>query len=362
MREFICLVSLCWGLSYCFATKNPELDTEWELFKSTYGRNYTEKEESFRRQVWEKNLEFINDQNLLYKEGKLSYYLEMNDFGDMTDEEFKEMLNPKMSPPRIRRDTTTATIFSNFSDPPKSIDWRRLGYMTPVRNQRRCGSCWAFSATGSLEGQLLRKTGKLVELSKQNLIDCSRFQGCNGGSAIGAFVYIKRNKGLVSEKCYPYVAKVNEATPCIASLEWAGQFCQDWGNKNKKCSYNKECAVVKIKKHVVLPFGNEEILRKTVATVGPVSVSVNARKPFIYYRGGIFVDSKCKPRYTNHALVLVGYGHENQSTEENQNEEKKFWILKNSWGVAWGEKGYMRIAKDRNNHCGIATCAVYPIL
>ncbi|XP_036605717.1 cathepsin L2-like [Trichosurus vulpecula] len=298
MRQFIHLIFICWGLSYCFSAKNPELDTEWELFKSTYGRNYTAKEESFRRQIWERNLKFINDHNQLYEEGNLTYYLEMNEFGDMTDEEFMGMLNTRMAP-RIRRDTA-ANTFSNSSDLPISVDWRKQGYVTPVRNQRRCGSCWAFSATGVLEGQLFRKTGKLVKLSPQNLIDCARFQGCRGGSVVAAFNYIKKNKGIVSEECYPYVAK-----------------------KNKQCSYRSECAALTIKKHVVLPFGNEKVLMKTVANVGPVAVSVHAPKSFSYYRGG--------------------KGPTN-------------------WGAWWGEKGYMRIAKDKNNHCGIATHAVYAIL
>ncbi|XP_068938936.1 cathepsin L2-like [Petaurus breviceps papuanus] len=343
MTQFICLISLCWGLSYCFPTRIPELDTEWELFKSTYGRNYTEKEESFRREVWEKNLKFINDHNLLYKEGKLSYHLGMNEFGDLTDDELKDMLNPGIAP-RIRR-ATTAKIFSNFSDLPKSVDWRKHGYVTPVRVQGKCGSCWAFSATGALEGQLFRKTGKLVKLSPQNLIDCDKFQGCRGGSVIGAFNYIKKNKGVVSEDCYPYEAK-----------------------KNKECSYKSECTVVKIKNHVLLPFGNEKALMKAVATVGPVSVTIHVTKSFRYYKGGIIFEPKCKPRYTNHALLVVGYGSKlvkkrNKSgSEENQYEEKKFWILKNSWGTRWGEKGYLLIARDKNNHCGVATQAIYPIL
>uniref|UniRef100_G3VG72 Uncharacterized protein n=1 Tax=Sarcophilus harrisii TaxID=9305 RepID=G3VG72_SARHA len=344
MRLLFCLISLCGAFSYCFSTRNPELDSEWELFKSTYEKNYTEKEESFRKQVWEKNMKFINDQNLLYKEGKLSYYLGMNNLGDLTDKEFKIMLNPSMLQ-RVRRDTTTKN-FSIFSHLPKSVDWREKGFITPVRQQGRCGSCWAFSATGAVEGQLFLKTGKLVELSKQNLIDCSKFQGCHGGTVTSAFKYIKKNEGIVSEECYPYVAK-----------------------KNSLCSYRSECAAVKIRDYVVLPYGNEEILMEAVAIVGPVSVSLNAQKSLHFYKGGIYVEPKCKPRYTNHALLLVGYGYKegtkdkkSRLEEENQYEETKFWILKNSWGVNWGKKGYVYIAKDKNNHCGVATRAIYPIL
>ncbi|XP_074055429.1 cathepsin L2-like [Macrotis lagotis] len=339
MRQFLCLVSLCWVLAYGSPTKRPELDTEWELFKSTYGRNYIEKEESFRRQVWEENWKFINDHNRLYKEGKLSYYLGMNDFGDMTDEEFNRMLKPNMSP-RVKRDTT-AKISSNFSNLPKSVDWRKDGFMTPVRNQGRCSSCWAFSAIGSLEGQLFLKTGKLVELSKQKLIDCSKKQGCYGGTVSSAFSYIKNN-GIVSEECYPYLAKKHQ------------------------CSYRNECANVTIKSYNVLPFGNEKILMKAVATVGPVSVAMNAWKSFHWYRGGIYNETRCNPRKINHALLLIGYGYKVKEIEENPSEEnqyeEKFWILKNSWGVRWGENGYMRIAMDGKNRCGIATRAEYPIL
>ncbi|XP_007474806.3 cathepsin S-like [Monodelphis domestica] len=260
MKFSLCLLLLCWGLSYCFSTKDPKLDSEWESWKTTYGKNYSEKEESFRRGVWEKNLKFINDHNRLHKEGKITYYLGMNAFGDMTINETVRMLSIATAPARIRRDTKLKT--STFPDLPTSVDWREHGFMTPVRAQWTCASCWAFSAVGSLEGQLFRKSGKPLEMSKQMLIDCDRRQSCRGGSVILAFKYMKK-KGIVSEQCYPYKDK-----------------------KNQSC-LNKTCPVTQIKKYVVLPSGNEQALMRAVANVGPVSVTVHAIRSFFYYRGGM---------------------------------------------------------------------------
>ncbi|XP_044520149.1 procathepsin L-like [Gracilinanus agilis] len=330
MKFFLCLLFLCWGLSYCFSTKNLKLDTKWESWKTTYSKNYSEKEESFRRLVWEKNLKFINDHNRLYKEGKKTYFLGMNAFGDMTIKETGSMLNIPLPPVRIRRNTKLKK--ATYSGLPKRVDWRKHGFRNPVRNQWGCASCWAFSAVGAVEGQLFRKTGKLVELSKQMLIDCDRQQSCRGGFVTGAFKYMK-NKGIVSEECYPYKAK-----------------------KNKSCLNETNCPVTKIKKHVFLPSGKEQALMHAVATVGPVSVTVHAIKSFFYYRGGLYSETKCKKRQINHSLLVVGYGY------EKKDENKKYWILKNSWGANWGKKGYMHFQKDYNNQCGIANYAFYPVL
>ncbi|XP_043836816.1 procathepsin L-like [Dromiciops gliroides] len=258
MRLYLCLVSLCWGLSYTFPTRNTDLDTEWELFKSTYGKNYTKKEDSFRRNVWEESLKFVNKHNLLYKEGKKSYFLGMNAYGDMTDEEFKRMLDPDTSK-RIKRDTTPQ--FFSTSDIPKSVDWRQHGYVTPVRYQGECGSCWAFSALGALEGQVFKKTGQLVELSKQNLIDCIEFPGCLLGSVTEAFSYIIENGGVTTESCYPYTYQ-----------------------EELQCSYRPKCAAATVSGFVDIPSQDEQIVMQAVATKGPVSMVVHVRKPFYYYK------------------------------------------------------------------------------
>merc|ERR1719208_657441 len=137
-----------------------------------------------------------------------SYTLGVNEYADWSNEEYKQtLLGYKQS--NVTRQSALFMAPSNVNVP-KSVDWRKEGYVTPVKNQGQCGSCWAFSTTGSLEGQNFKKTGKLVSLSEQNLVDCSRKQGnmgCNGGLMDQAFTYIKKNGGIDTEASYPYHAK-----------------------------------------------------------------------------------------------------------------------------------------------------------
>uniref|UniRef100_A0ABM0MLP8 Cathepsin L1-like n=1 Tax=Saccoglossus kowalevskii TaxID=10224 RepID=A0ABM0MLP8_SACKO len=135
--------------------KHKELIPSWEAWKEYHGWTYTEPEEPFRRDIWEQNLKYIRKHNLEQSLGKHTYTLQMNKYGAMG----------------------------------------------------KCRSCWSFSATGALEGQIFKKTGKLPDLSEQNLVDCSTTQGnagCNGGSMDQAFEYVKVNNGIDSEESYPY--------------------------------------------------------------------------------------------------------------------------------------------------------------
>uniref|UniRef100_A0A8W8P0C9 Cathepsin L n=1 Tax=Magallana gigas TaxID=29159 RepID=A0A8W8P0C9_MAGGI len=183
------------------------LDNEWELFKVAYKKNYGE-EESNRRQIWEDNVRLIEKHNLEEDRGVHTYRLGMNEYGDMTNEEFARVMNGL-----IVHNKTSTNLFEPTMDPqdlPDSVDWRAKGYVTEIKNQGQCGSCWAFSTTGSLEGQHFKSTNKLVSLSEQNLMDCSKKQGnkgCQGGLMDNAFKYIEENKGIDTEQSYPYRAK-----------------------------------------------------------------------------------------------------------------------------------------------------------
>merc|ERR1712241_1297423 len=185
----------------------PELDQLWQDFKERYGKQYLNEIEGVRRLIWEDNYDFMQEHNTAFRSGELTFEVGENEFNDLTTDEFVSMLNGyKMS-----EEPRTNPIFVPKREfAPTKVDWRAKGFVTPVKNQGHCGSCWAFSATGSLEGQHFNKTKKLVSLSEQNLVDCATKEGnhgCLGGIMDKAFMYVKDNKGIDTEASYPYTAK-----------------------------------------------------------------------------------------------------------------------------------------------------------
>ncbi|KAK7886561.1 hypothetical protein WMY93_026182 [Mugilogobius chulae] len=227
-----------------------------------------------------------------------------------------KLLEQKMADLPFERITPDLPPFSNVG----------VDYFGPVEGQ--CGSGWAFSAVGTVEGRLAKKKGILMDLSAQNLVDCSRKygnKGCKGGSAHEALWYFMLNHGIDSEKGYPYEAK------------------------DAACRYNPEYKAYNCNS-IISVKNNESSLQKFLVIFGPTAVSVHSSLPgFYYYKSGVFSDPACTGP-VDHGVLLVGYSNDGVSD---------YWIVKNSWGTRWGEDGYMRIVRNKNM-CGIATFGVTP--
>lgn len=221
---------------------------------------------------------------------------------------------------------------NDAGEAPDSKDWRKEGAVTPVKDQLKCASCWAFSAVGALEGQFFLKNGLLESLSEQQLVDCSRRfanNGCNTGYMTNAFIYTK-NDGIRTEDEYPYEAKDNK---CRTSPN-------DMKNKRLK----------------TIPKGDEGKLKEAVGTIGPIAVGLDgSHDKFMFYSEGVYLNSDCNPERISHAVVAIGY-----DTDEKTGLD--YWIIKNSYGTSWGDGGYGKLARNKNNHCGISNLASYPIV
>uniref|UniRef100_UPI00358E2A54 procathepsin L-like n=1 Tax=Myxine glutinosa TaxID=7769 RepID=UPI00358E2A54 len=336
---------------------DPALNPSWETWKQYYGKEYSATEENQRHLVWEKNLERILKHNLQYSLGKHSWTMEMNKFGDMIPEEFHKTMNGYRHPAGKLHGAHATFLPPIFFHPPPSIDWRDYGFVTKVKDQGSCGSCWAFSSTGALEGQVARyrhslksaspshrnmantrEKATLVSLSEQNLVDCSRTEGnegCGGGWMDQAFMYIRDNNGIESEQSYPYSAR-----------------------DDQQCLFDPRLSVASLSTYVDIPKDNETALKMAVASEGPVSVAIDASNPsFQFYSSGVYFEPNCNSSFLNHAVLAVGYG----KVEQEQNGHK-YWIIKNSWSRDWGDNGYILMARGRNNNCGIASAASFPLL
>ncbi|KAK1127718.1 hypothetical protein K0M31_003211 [Melipona bicolor] len=338
MKTFLLLIATIFAVAQALPFFES-VNQEWETFKLEHNKTYkNDIEDRFRMKIFMDNKHKIDKHNENYEMKKVSYKLKMNKYGDMLHHELVKTFTC------LNKSTNTQLRFgipspcslyfdlTNVSVP--NIDWRRYGAVTPVKDQLYCGSCWAFSATGALEAQHFRQTGVLVSLSEQNLIDCTGEYGnygCHGGWMNGAFQYIRDNKGLDTEVSYPYEAR------------------------NDECRYNPAYNGASDNGFICIPEGDEQKLKAAVAVVGPVSIAVDAfHRSFFFYSKGIYYEPKCSSQYLNHAALVVGYG-----TDENGQD---YWLVKNSWGVSWGMSGYIKMARNKQNNCGIATVASYPLV
>ncbi|KAK3733991.1 hypothetical protein QZH41_009857, partial [Actinostola sp. cb2023] len=331
MKAFIAVCFCIVAVSNAFVLKFDQDEAQWQAWKSFHGKKYTtDSEETFRKGIWKDNLKKILHRNT---EGH-SYSLAMNHLGDFTQNEFRYFYNGM----KAHYSNHTKQTGSRFLPPsnlklPTVVDWRKEGYVTPVKNQGQCGSCWAFSTTGSLEGQHFKKSGKLVSLSEQNLVDCSTAygnHGCQGGLMDNAFRYIKANDGIDTEQSYPYEGS------------------------NDRCRFKTSNVGASDTGYVDITRGSESDLQSASASVGPISVAIDASHlSFQFYHSGVYDNSGCSSTQLDHGVLVVGYG---------TYQGKDYWLVKNSWGPGWGLEGYIRMSRNKNNQCGIATQASYPLV
>ncbi|CAM1321223.1 Uncharacterised protein r2_g2959 [Pycnogonum litorale] len=375
------------------ASSQLNQNEEWTLYKKAYNKKYEGKEDVRKMKVFMDNVKFIEEHNKKYEANQVSFGVRVNEYADMTTEEFVKVMKGYKPSNKTRTgssfvppsnvDLTAAVdrrtkgldtpvknqqqcgscwpfsstgslegqhktktgehvslseqnivdcsgkyvffplvfcqdvtsillhylITSPFAgyrssvgpppnvDLPATVDWRQKGLVTPVKNQQLCGSCWAFSSTGSLEGQHKTKTGKLVSLSEQNLVDCSGKygnNGCEGGTMDNSFRYVKANDGIDTERSYPYEAK------------------------DDVCRFKKKMSV-------------------------PPSLDIR----------GVYDEPQCSQVQLDHGVLVVGYGTDGSSD---------YWLVKNSWDTGWGMSGYIKMSRNKKNQCGISTAASYPLV
>lgn len=318
----------------------------FQAWTNTHGKVYeTEEHLKERMHVFVENHKRIEEHN--NQEPKPSYLLGHNEFSDMTQDEFARRFNlGEYSNAEFNKLAAQERFSANkkvmnarhlVQDRPDEVNWVALGGVTPVKNQGACGSCWAFSTTGALEGAKFVKTGELVALSEQNLLDCDHKDlGCSGGLMDNAFKFDEKSGGLCSEDDYPYEAK--QGAVCNPTN------CEDVPGTIVSTFYD-------------VPVGDSNALEAAI-TMQPISVAIQANQfAFQFYKTGVLTDESCGSRGNiDHGVLAAGYGIDPETNEP-------FWLVKNSWGETWGENGYIRMSRNSDNEwgmCAILKMASYP--
>jgi cathepsin L len=337
MYLFLSAISLISSTSILFNSNLEHFDAYLTTYNKSYtGYNYWNHYMSFKN-----NIDYINTRNQL----NLSYTLGLTPFTDIHKDDFNNMFkgyNKKNVTYNTNHRCHSMTL-SNPNIEYDTIDWRAEGQVTDIKDQGQCGSCWAFSAVAVLESAWFRKTGNLISLSEQDLVDCvTDCYGCNGGWPSYAIEYIingsmpnstlgddNYTKGILSEASYSYTAT------------------------DQPCAYNKTNIVANFTELVILPKESVSHLQDALLSIGPISVAINANDDFQHYSSGLFEVSndECDPTELDHAVTAVGLGTTSKG--------KRYYIIKNSWGTDWGQDGYIYFSADVPNMCGIAEDTCY---
>ncbi|EKE38251.1 hypothetical protein ENUP19_0257G0034 [Entamoeba nuttalli] len=300
--------------------------TNFNTWVANNNKHFTIVESLRRRAIFNNNARFIAKFN---KNNSFKLSVE-GPFAAMTEAEYNSMLKPF-----VIDEQHEEIINDSMRDAPESVDWRAQGKVPAIRDQASCGSCYSFASVAAIEGRLLvagskKFTVEDLDLSEQQLVDCSVSvgnKGCNGGSLLLSFRYVKLN-GIMQEKDYPYVAA------------------------EETCTYDKKKVAVKITGQKLVRPGSEKALMRAAAE-GPVAAAIDASGvKFQLYKSGIYNSKECSSTQLNHGVAVVGYGTQNGT---------EYWIVRNSWGTIWGDQGYVLMSRNKNNQCGIASGAAYPV-
>ena len=299
---------------------DKEAFQKFRQFIQKYNKQYNSLEEFMQRfEIFKNHLAFLDTKNELPSHHTIG----ITKFSDLTEEEFrKNYLGLKVNKSKFVN--LKKIELKKDLKLPESFDWvTDKNVLGTPKNQYSCGSCWAFSIVGHLEALYYMKYGQHKTFSEQHLVDCDTYdEGCNGGEFLPAYKWIKENGGLQSDTDYPYEAR--------------GQTCSQDKNKN----------IVKISSYQLLETTDEEIIKQYLYEIGPLAIGVNAYPLNWYARGVIdWGTENCSHDDINHAVVLVGYGHDDE-------EGLDFWRIRNSWGANWGEKGYFRVSRGKGT-CGV---------
>jgi len=321
--QIFCLLGV---VAFACALSEGEYKSLFEAFTRQHKKQYHDHLEYLARyQTFKRNYDYIE----AYNANKTGVTLKMNKFGDYTKKEYLNLLGTRV------RSRSSKVHKADKLPNDLIVDWRTKGVITGVKDQGQCGSCWAFSVTGTVEGFHAITTGKLVSLSEQQLLDCSwkyGNEGCDGGDPKMTLQYVVDTK-IDTEKSYPYRTSAS-----------------------KTCRFSPASVGANITGYVNVTEYSESDLSEAVQNKGPVSIAIDAgHDSFQFYSFGIYNEPACgkKEQDLDHAVLAVGYNL------SDHHKGSGYWIVKNSWGDGWGMSGYMNMLYG-SNMCGVATYASYP--
>ena len=339
-----------WSSSFIL---DDERSYSFEQFVQDFDRTYENPVEyAVRKQIFNENLRTIVEHNRVQQQH--GYWMGINPWADRRADELWMGYDKYQSSNRVvkssarqqRRGLRELPItMEPVEDLPKSVDWRLKGVTTPIKNQGMCGSCWAFASTAVLESHVAIQTGTLFELSPQELVSCAPNAqrcggagGCSGATAEIAFDLVK-SSGMVQEWSFGYQDGNGGLVNCTLA-----EHTMHRGDDPKEYFRG---TVASIADYAVLPSNNYTALMNVVAKLGPVTVSV-ACSPWHLYQSGVFYAPLTPGKATdlNHLVVLEGYGTDQETGED-------YWLVRNSWGPLWGEKGYIRLKRVGEQECGM---------